>query len=137
MSRLFTDDAIATACVWAEARSEPLDGKIAVAEVIRNRMHLGYFSDGSVAGTVFRPWQFSCMNTDNQWRSKIFELDWDSPTVKECAQAWQIAKGGSASVGKAVLYYAEYIAAPRWAKAEGVKLVKQIGRHLFFEDRAA
>lgn len=137
VTKLFSPDAIAVANIWAEARSEPIEGKIAVAEVMLNRMKYGYNSDGSVADTVFRSWQFSWANTDNKWRSKVFDLDWESEQVKECRRAWEFAKGGSSTVGRAVLYYAEYIAPPKWSKSESVTLVKQIGRHLFFEDTKA
>lgn len=141
MTKLFSPDAIGVANIWAEARSEPLEGKIGVAEVTLNRMKLGYFSDGTVAGTVFRPWQFSWANTDNKWRSKVFELDWESESVKECKKAWDFAKGGSKTVGNAVLYHtiqkpkAAKVWPPPWAKAEGVVVVKTINQHIFYEDR--
>lgn len=140
MNRMFSDEAIAVATLWAEARSEPLEGKIAVAEVILNRMKLSYFSNGTVAGTVFRPWQFSCFNHDNKWRNVIFELDWDSPAVKECREAWRLAQT-SKSVGEAVLYHTiaqpagTKVWPPRWATAPRVQPVKTITRHIFYEDR--
>lgn len=141
MSRMFSDEAIAVATIWAEARSEPLEGKVAVAEVIRNRMKLGYFSKGTVATTVFRALQFSCFNHDNPWRPVIFELDWDSPAVQECRQAWQLAVGGSNTVGEAVLYHTVAPPGPVkhwppvWATAPQVVAVKTIARHVFYEDR--
>lgn len=137
---MFSDEAIAVATIWAEARSEPLEGKVAVAEVILNRMRLGYFSNGTVAGTVFRPLQFSCFNHDNRWRNVIFELDWESDAVKECREAWRLATGGSKLVGNAVLYHtvakppSVTYWPPRWATSEQVKEVKTIERHIFYED---
>jgi spore germination cell wall hydrolase CwlJ-like protein len=46
-------------CIWTEARGEPYEGKAAVARVIHNRIAQGYFSDGTVAGTVLKFDQFS------------------------------------------------------------------------------
>jgi spore germination cell wall hydrolase CwlJ-like protein len=54
-----TDDELLALCIWTEARGEPAEGKAAVARVIFNRMAAGYFSDGTVAGTVLRYDQFS------------------------------------------------------------------------------
>jgi spore germination cell wall hydrolase CwlJ-like protein len=141
MNRMFSDEAIAVATLWAEARSEPLEGKVAVAEVILNRMKMSYFSNGTVAGTVFRPLQFSCFNHDNKWRNVIFELDWDSPAVKECREAWRLAQAGPKTVGDAVLYHTiaqpagTKVWPPRWATDPRVQPVKTITRHIFYEDR--
>ena len=58
--------------LWGEARGEPVLGKRAVAWVVRNRMSIAeawlerkgrqhpLFGDGTVAGVVLRPYQFSC-----------------------------------------------------------------------------
>lgn len=143
MSRLFDNDALAIATIWAEARSEPAEGKIAVGEVILNRMRLRYFSKGRVASTVFHALQFSCFNSDNPWRDSIFDLEWGSPAVEECREAWRLAQS-SQSVGAAVLYHT--VAAPpgyenhwppRWASAPGVVKVTTIAHHVFYEDRGA
>jgi len=43
--------------VLGEARNQPYQGKVAVAQVVRNRMEL---KAQSVADTVLAPWQFDC-----------------------------------------------------------------------------
>jgi spore germination cell wall hydrolase CwlJ-like protein len=54
------DDAVLLAlCIWSEAAGEPLGGKQAIAQVVMNRMRDRYASDGTVAGTVLHPNQFS------------------------------------------------------------------------------
>lgn len=54
------DDATLLAlCVWSEAAGESVAGKRAVARVVLNRMAAHYMSDGTVAGTVLYPNQFS------------------------------------------------------------------------------
>jgi spore germination cell wall hydrolase CwlJ-like protein len=142
---LFADEALAVATIWAEARSEPLQGQIAVAEVIRNRMERRYSSNGTVAGTVLRPYQFSCFGDGTAWRPRIFGLKWDDPEVHLAQQAWKIAMGlGDADersnvAGGAVLYHT--IAAPsevsawppRWART--CAKVATIGRHIFYDDK--
>lgn len=45
--------------VYEEAGGEPDDGKAAIALVVKNRMRLKFFSDGTIPGTVLRRDQFS------------------------------------------------------------------------------
>lgn len=53
------DTTLFALCIWSEASGEPVAGKQAVARVILNRMARKYESDGTVAGTVLYPNQFS------------------------------------------------------------------------------
>ena len=53
------DQTLFALCVWDEASGEPYEGKVAVARVIHNRMAAKYQSDGTVAGTVLKKFQFS------------------------------------------------------------------------------
>lgn len=54
------DDATLLAlCIWSEAAGESVAGKQAVAQVVMNRMREKYESDGTMAGTVLYPNQFS------------------------------------------------------------------------------
>lgn len=75
------------ATLYGEARGEAALGKRAVAWVIRNRMavakkwkaeHKGrqhpLFGDGTVAGVVLRPWQFSCWNKGDPNLARLVEL---------------------------------------------------------------
>lgn len=49
--------------LWAEARGEPIEGKIAVASVIRNRVLYGAGRFGiGYTGVCLKPQQFSCWN---------------------------------------------------------------------------
>ncbi len=52
-------DVLAVATIWQEAQNCSPEEQSAVAHVIRNRMLEHYTSDGTVAGTVLVPWQFS------------------------------------------------------------------------------
>lgn len=54
-----SDEDYLALCVWDEARGEPYEGKVAVAEVVTNRANLHYSSDGTIRGTVLRRNQFS------------------------------------------------------------------------------
>lgn len=45
--------------VYEEAAGEPINGRAAIARVVKNRMAKKFFSDGTIQGTVLAPDQFS------------------------------------------------------------------------------
>jgi len=119
-------------CIYAEARSEPYEGQVAVGNVIRNRMAKKFFSDGTVCSTVTYRKQFSWMNDQDAQRSRVLAVRWEEPAMATAAKAWFESEHHKV-VGDALLYHASYVA-PYWAKANCIELVCQIGRHLFYAD---
>lgn len=134
MARILSEDSLAIMTIAQEALGEPYEGKVAVAEVIRNRMDKKYSSDGTVAGTVLRAWQFSGWNTDSVGRVRMTKLDDTDPKVADCARAWHAAKAGSQTVHGAVLYMNKKLVAkdPDWASPENADHVGTVGQHDFF-----
>lgn len=129
--RLVSDDTWAILTIWQESRGEDDAGKLAVAEVIRNRTESRYSSDGTVAGTVLRPLQFSGWNTKDPNRTVSAMIDTDDPTVQACIKAWYDAKAGSQTVHGAVLYFnPKIVKAPDWAAK--CELVATVGDHWFY-----
>jgi len=127
--RVADDDAWGVMTVWIEARGEPYEGKVAVAEVILRRSRKGFMSDGTIPGTVLRPWQFSGWNTDDSNRIRAAKIDDGDPVVAECLKAWEEAKAGSNFSGGALHYFNPSVIEPMWAKA--ARVVAEIGRHRF------
>lgn len=144
MTPLYPPIVLGISCLIGEAENQGRPGMVAVAEVIRNRMEKRYASDGTVAGTVLRPKQFSCF--DEKWRARLFQLRWDEPSVVLARQAWDIAFNDdgtgrrSDTVGGAVLYHtiqAPVSAArwpPVWATAPGVVETARVQAHVFYRD---
>jgi spore germination cell wall hydrolase CwlJ-like protein len=122
------DDAIAkdrdlhclATAVYFESRGEPLEGQLAVAQAILNRVESGRYAD-TACGVIDQPGQFSFR------RSR-------APTAGE---AWQTAKSiaviaardmWTAVAPAAMSFHASYVA-PNWrGKARTVR----IGRHIFY-----
>ena len=132
--KLISPDALAAATIWTEAQGESYIGKIAVGEVIRERMRRRYSSDGTVAGTVARRYQFSAANDDkinNELLIRALNVDLDDRIVKLCIDAWEESKYTRYTQG-AVLYCNLDVAKPDWAKPE--KLLAKIDHHSFFKD---
>ena len=143
--RLISEEALAVVTIMQEAEGEPYLGKLAVAEVIRNRMTKKYASDGTVVGTVLRAKQFSGWNAvstksdpHNLFRIRSVQIDSDEPIVKDCIRAWNEARAGSNTVHGAVLYYspsalrAMGIPDPDWALPDSADEVAVVGKHRFF-----
>ena len=130
--RLISDDALATLTIWQEARNQTFIGMCAVGEVIRNRMARRYNSDGTVAGTVCRAWQFSGWNTQDPNRVPSLKLDDSDPLVQLCRKAWYTSQATTYAKG-AVLYLNKSIADATWAKEENKVAV--IEDHTFFVDK--
>lgn len=135
--RLISEDALAIVTIMQEAAGEPYAGKLAVAEVIRNRMQKKYASDGTISGTVLRPKQFSGWNTNDPGRIRNMRIDTDDKVVRECVSAWHEAQSGSNTTNNAVLYYNPDIIhdTPEWALPDSAMLVAVVGQHHFFVPR--
>ena len=132
--RLITEEALAIVTIMQEAAGEPYAGKLAVAEVIRNRMQKKYASDGTVSGTVLRPLQFSGWNAKDPGRVRSVRIDTDDRIVQDCVKAWQEAQAGSDTVKGSVLYYNPSIIqeTPEWALPDSAIPVAVVGQHHFF-----
>lgn len=141
MPRLISDEGLAVATIWQEARGEPFLGKLAVAQVIKNRTLRKYNSDGTVPGTVLAPYQFSGWNTKDPNRPVSGLLDIEDAVVRSCQEAWRLASYPSQkfmSLGHkfpAVLFHARTMSEyPEWTKSERVVKVAEIGNHIFYDD---
>jgi len=128
--RLISDDVLAIATIYQEARGEPYVGKVGVGEVIRERTDRRFFSRGTVASTVLWPMQFSGWNQHDPNRTPSVLIDDQDPIVQECMKAWEEAKAGSVTVNGAVLYCNPAEVSPGWALR--ARLVAEIGHHRFY-----
>jgi len=117
---------LATA-VYFESRGEPLEGQLAVAEVVMNRAASGKYP-ASWCGTVKQPWQFSFVNPRTG----------DMPGVNASSAAWRKAQAITRlaianvvpSLSNDVLWYhADYVA-PSWGRR--LSRVSKIGTHIFY-----
>ena len=128
-ARVETDDieqdCLASA-VYFEARGEELQGQLAVADVVLNRVASSKYPD-TVCEVVEQPWQFSFVNATG----RIPEADRSTDAWRNAVAVARIAQAGTArAVDSDVLWYhAEYVS-PSW----GRRLARQdkIGLHIFY-----
>lgn len=137
--------------LWAEARNQPIEGVIAVANVIRNRFRVHLGSASSYADVCLARKQFSCWNDDPTDPNHVAVLKlaavWQSLPTKETSSAalpqalletqW-IASGilsGALSRdntygSKWYMTRTQFATDPKWAR--GLLPAASIGDHLFF-----
>ena len=120
--------------VFGEARSEVFDAKLAVANVVMNRVRTGFGKNVSVV--ALKPYQFSCFLPSDNNRVKLLDpLKYESQTVWDnCFYAAGMAysgEGGDPSNG-AVFYHDSTIAEPPKAWGPVVETA-QIGRLTFYK----
>lgn len=119
------DQECIAAAVYFEARGEPIEGQLAVAQVVLNRAASGKYP-ASVCDVVKQRAQFSFVR-----RGRI-------PLIPRATQAWHKAvaithvafEHLARQIGSDVLWYHASYVAPSW----GIRLtrVTQIGEHIFY-----
>lgn len=117
--------------IYFEARSEPVDGQAAVAQVIINRVKNPAYPD-SICGVVYqnRKWYNRCQFSFACDRIKDVVNDpvaWETAT--EIAQKYTAGEMWLPQVGASTHYHADYVS-PRWAPQ--MKRIRQIGAHIFY-----
>ena len=111
--------------VYFEARSESLEGQLAVAEVILNRVASDRYPD-TICDVVTQPSQFSFIRRGRFPRPKT-----DSDAWHRALAIADIAQNRRAnSVAPNVLWYHATYVAPSWGKR--LTRFAQIGTHIFY-----
>jgi hypothetical protein len=111
--------------VYFEARGEGLEGQLAVAEVVLNRVASGRYP-ATICGVVTQPAQFSFIRA-----GRFPPVDASSACWHKALAIADIArKHLAAQIGANVLWYhADYVA-PVWGRLH--TRVAQIGQHIFY-----
>ena len=111
--------------IYFEARGEPIEGQLAVAEVVLNRQRSDKYPD-TICAVVKQPWQFSFVKD-----GKFPEIDKDSKAWRKAVAVARIAREHlDQRLPKDVLWYhADYVA-PVWRKA--LDKEDKIGLHIFY-----
>ncbi len=109
--------------IYFESKGEPLNGQLAVAEVIINRMKSGRYRD-TICGVVKQPGQFSFIRG-----GRFPPINRDSADWRKAIAVAHIARNDLADspVPAALAFHATYVS-PRWR----MKRLATVGRHVFY-----
>jgi spore germination cell wall hydrolase CwlJ-like protein len=109
--------------VYYESKGEPLEGQLAVAEVILNRAKSGRFP-ASVCGVLTQRGQFSFVRGGRLPQPPVSARAW-----KTALAVAQVARDDAwdSRVSNALFFHARYVS-PGWRKAR----VGSVGNHIFY-----
>ena len=111
--------------VYFEARGEPIEGQLAVAEVVLNRAASGRYPT-DVCAVITQPWQFSFIR-----RGRFPKADRGSDSWRKAVAIARIAQEKLADTLPAdVLWYHATYVSPSWGKR--LSRQSQIGLHIFY-----
>ena len=119
--------------VYGEARGEPMNGKIAVAYAVINRVKAKSWYGNTIAEVCRKPWQFSCWNENDPNLAKLTAVTLDDRLAQQCCYAALAAGLGLIpDPTSGSRHYHTINVAPSWA--EGKSPVCTIGCHKFYND---
>ena len=117
--------------IYHEARSEPVDGRVAVAEVTLNRVESKYYPD-TVCSVVYQKGKKACAFSwtcdgisDTPYEEKEFN------SAKRLARMIMLNRESVHEVGKNATHYHNKSVKPYWLT--DVELIKQVGNHIFYK----
>jgi spore germination cell wall hydrolase CwlJ-like protein len=118
------EDCLAKA-VYFEARGEPIEGQLAVAEVVLNRAASGRYP-ADICKVITQPWQFSFIS-----KGRFPTPDFGSEAWRKAVAIAKIAQGRLADTlpSNVLWYHADYVA-PSWGKR--LNRQTKIGLHIFY-----
>ena len=121
-----TDDVkcLATA-VYFESKGEPIEGQLAVAQVIMNRVHSGRYP-ADTCGVTHQAGQFSFLHDGRADRVDDGRM-W---RVAQAVAVIAVTGNWREVVGDATAFHATRVS-PKWA----MKKVSRIGNHIFYASR--
>lgn len=110
--------------VYFESKGEPLQGQLAVAQTILNRVESGRFAD-TICGVVRQPGQFSFVRRGGGLPS----INHDNAAWREAVAVAAVARAGLwKSVAPAALYFHARRLSPGWGRTQ----VASLGNHIFY-----
>lgn len=132
-----TNDQILAVCLYGEARGEPREGKIAVASVIKERVHRGGWYGEGYHGVILKPKQFSCFNTGDPNFPKLFDIAGDFSThvqknssLAECHEIARGIIGGEIKPSVCATHYKTLSCKAAWA--DKMHKIATCGAHEFY-----
>jgi spore germination cell wall hydrolase CwlJ-like protein len=111
--------------VHTEARGEPLDGQLLVAEVVINRVQSEDYPD-TVCAVAFEPHQFSGLVSIPKFEEMLFSPEWET-SVNIAIEALQ---GGT--LGSGATHFHNNKVRPSWAGK--MTLLGKLGNHTFYKE---
>lgn len=134
--RKLSDADLLARCIWGEGRGEKVEGKIAIAHVVLNRVRVRSWYGRSISEVILKPLQFSCFNASDPNLSQILKLSPNCAELAFCKAIAELVIRGHLKddpTGGATHYHAVGCK-PSWASK--LEFLCQIGNHLFYRENS-
>lgn len=137
--KVMSDKDVLARILWGESRGEPIEGQVAVACVVMNRVNIDLGNDGKpdwwgegVKGVCLKAWQFSCVNDNDPNSQKLLDPPHESDIFNRCLTIAELAIKGLLKdpTNGSTHYFSDSIPMPSWVK--GMRFRSKIGRHSFY-----
>ena len=118
--------------VYTEARGEPLDGQLLVAEVVLNRVQMEQYPD-DVCTVAFQQHQFSGLKNTPDLETIFVDPAWQTSievAVEALAQRSEHTALQGPTLGSGATHYHTTKVTPYWSKK--LTRVGKYGRHIFY-----
>lgn len=125
------DETLYALCIYCEARGEPVEGQVAVAYVIKNRVEHPRWWGHDIHSVILTPYQFSWTMNSNPEHIDPEHL----PYLDFFIEIVKGVSNGSFSnpIDGANLFFADYMRPwPQWANH--TLFITQIGQHRFYRE---
>tara|TARA_R110002012_G_scaffold227044_1_gene399211 strand:- start:608 stop:1015 length:408 start_codon:yes stop_codon:yes gene_type:complete len=133
MVTTLTDITAMAGTMWGESRNQKIEGQIAVAHVINNRVKKRSWYGKTIKEVCLKDWQFSCWNEDDPNRDKIIALNHgDREYLQMVGIAYLITLGKIADNTYGSTHYHTKTINPKWV--ENNKPIVIIGDHKFYNN---
>lgn len=127
-------DRLLARLIYGEARGERVEGRIAVACVVRNRVERPSWWGRSWREVMTKPYQFTALMPDGPNYRATIQANEDEPIFRECV--W-IAQGVILGIildnTDGATHYHSVRIRPSWASR--MKVTRVIGNHVFLKDK--
>lgn len=120
--------------VYTEARGEPLDGQLLVAEVVINRVQSERYPD-TVCAVAFEQHQFSGLNVTPDLEEVFVDPAWQTSVdiaIETLAQRSEHTALQDTSFGSGATHFHNTKKTPYWARK--MTLLGRYGGHIFYKE---
>lgn len=131
--------------IWGESRGESVEGKIAVGNVLRNRVRLGRFGGDTYQAVCLAKAQFSCWNAGDPNAALLISLSKQllvnpiptDPVLRECLYiaAGLVAGEFQDNTKGATHYVHRRLLGDGKGWDEQMRVTGMIGNHVFLSDQ--
>ena len=119
--------------VYGEARGEDYNGKLAVSNVLHNRVKEGGWYGDSLRFVCLKPYQFSCWLKNDPHRAKLEAVDYDDMHLRECLRAVLEAQDSQDDITYGANHYLVSTLDPKPDWYDESKITVSVGHHTFLK----